>query len=104
MQEVPLDPEVMGDRPRLRRSVEGVTQHRVANHGKVDPNLVRAAGLDRHVEQGCTLESMAHGEMADRILSRPYRCHPQSVRGIPADRSVDRGLFFIKDARHQGQV
>src|SRR5262245_47002270 len=104
-----LRPELVGLGPEAG-AVDGITDERMADRGKVDPDLVGAAGLEPAGEQaryrcavraGVAFEHLPMGER--RAAVRPYRHFVAGVR-VTADRPVDRAPRPLRRPPDEGEV
>ena len=88
-------------------AVAGVAEHRMADGGKVDPDLMGAPRLQPAVQQGDVEGPVV--AMFDLITRprlsppRPHR-HPGRVGLRPLDRGVDEALVLLHRPPHQGRV
>src|SRR5207244_13048161 len=64
VQELPLKPELAGT------AVEGVARHRKVDRRQVDPDLVRAPGLEPDSQQGVARKQLHDLEMRHRVAWR----------------------------------
>jgi len=74
----------------IGNAVDGVTDNGEVDCGKVDTNLMCAAGLESDRKQGVFRQKLLHLEMRDRF-PRPIRVErpAKRVMAVPADGSVD---------------
>ena len=81
---------------RVRRSrspIDLIADDWVADEGQMDPNLMRAAGLDRDFEQCGVRKSLDNVETRHRWPPRPHNGHPLPVLGVATNRRVDGRLL-----------
>ena len=101
MQELALRPSPSA----VAAAVLGVAADRVADRRQVRADLVRAAGLEAHAQQGRRRQALEHLEVGHR-LARPVRArgHERALRAVAADRGVDGPAGGVRAALHQRQV
>jgi hypothetical protein len=79
---------------RPRAPIQLIAGDWMTDEGQMDPNLVRASGLDRDLEQRAVPKSLDNAKMRHRWPPGPHHGHALSVLRVAANRRVDRGLFI----------
>src|SRR3954447_16946286 len=76
--------------PGLVDAVHGVAGYGQTDRGEVDPDLVRSAGLEAHIEQGMAVEQALDLEVGDGVARRlRVERHPRGLAAVAADRRLD---------------
>src|SRR5919106_5615335 len=99
VQELSLEAEI-ALRPVLRVAGDGEV-----DCGEMDADLVRAAGLEAHVEEGVPRERLGHLEMRHRLARlRGVERAPRGVAAVAADRRVDAAGTGPRMPAHEREV
>ncbi len=71
--------------------VDSVSQHRVADVGEVDPDLVGAPGQKANLKEAVSPGQRETAELRDRLPPPGDHCHPLAAPGIAPDWRFDPG-------------
>src|SRR5687768_13706523 len=92
------------------RSIDAITHQRVAGVGKMDPNLVCAAGGELARKEGghrfCVpaIESLQYLPVGNRLPPACTYGHLFACVRVPVDRSVNRAVGAVRQSPDKSQV
>jgi len=89
-------------------AVERVANHRMMERGKVDADLVGAAGVELDFEERCWADAVEHTPVcagcAGAIDDAAARGHADATIGVACDSELDAAFRFVDDAFDQREV
>ena len=89
----------------VRNSVDRVSDDRQVDRGQVNPDLVRPAGLEPHVQQRVPAEQLGHLEVSHGLARRVgVERLPRRVVPVAADRRLDPSTPGARPAADERQV
>src|SRR5215212_8764067 len=76
----------------------------MTDEGQMDPNLMRASGLDRNFKQRAGPKLLDNAKMRHRWPPCPLHGHALPVLGVAANRRVNRRLFIPNGTENKGKI
>src|SRR5215217_3045825 len=99
VEELALEPEILG------RAVGRVARDRQLDRLQVNADLVRAAGLERELEERARAEQLEHLEVRDRVAGRRgVERVTRLVQPVAADRRLDPARPRTRRPLHEREV